>query len=109
MAIYNVGNIYALDCQANKLSDISFLTEMTSVDMLFLSSNLISDITALSGLEDLDEIDLGNNLVTDLAPLVDTAGIGDHDILRLYSNPLSETALDVQIPTLEARGVIVYY
>jgi hypothetical protein len=50
----------------------------------------------------------GGNQITDIKPLVDNAGLSD-GIWYTCGNPLSETSIEVYIPQLEERGVIVYW
>jgi len=41
--------------------------------------------------------------------LVDNPGLGEGDIVNLNGNPLSNDSVNIYIPELEVRGVIVYY
>jgi len=40
---------------------------------------------------------------------VDNPGLGERDYVFLENNPLSSASVNIYIPQLEARGVIVYY
>ena len=55
----------------------------------------------------LTTIDLSDNKIMDLEPLVFNYGLEQGDWLILSGNPLSEGALESQIPILERRGVHV--
>ena len=79
------------------------------MDCLGLSRNQISDISSLDGLTDLSWLDIARNDIIDLAALVDNPGLGWGDYVDVTNNPLSGEALTVQIPALQARGVIVDY
>jgi len=52
---------------------------------------------------------LHNNLIADIYPLVQNGGLGTGDIVYLSGNPLSEDSINIYIPELVARGVIVTY
>jgi len=55
----------------------------------------------------LSRLDLSGNRIRDLSALIDNPGIGSGERVYLEGNPLSEHAISVQIPELEARGVEV--
>jgi len=42
-------------------------------------------------------------------PLVENLGLGEGDKVNLEGNPLSLDSINIYIPELEARGVIVIY
>ncbi len=92
----------------NQLTDISPLSQMPLLITLTLRVNALSDLTPLSGLADLHLLDLTQCGITDLTAILDNPGIGPTDSLWLQNNPLSQSAIDTQIPTLEARGVTVF-
>ncbi len=92
---------------ANHLTDISPLSEMPYLITLVLRVNSISDISALATSHDLHLLDLTSCQVTDLGALIANEAFAETDSLWLTNNPLSQTAIDTQIPTLEARGVTV--
>jgi len=55
----------------------------------------------------LTELHLQGNQISDIQPLVANSGLSEGDTVALKGNPLSSTSLDVYIPQLEQRGVIV--
>ena len=73
------------------------------------AAQIASDIGALEYLVNLSDLYVRYNQVSDLSALVANDGIGSGDTVGLTSNPLSQTAIDVQIPALEARGVTVLH
>jgi hypothetical protein len=93
----------------NYIADITPLANLTALTYLALMFNKITDITPLSNLTALTKLDLYSNQITDIQPLVDNPGIGSGDYVSLYNNPLSYISLKTHIPTLEGRGVDVYY
>jgi Leucine-rich repeat (LRR) protein len=68
----------------------------------------ISDVTPLKDLPNLKYLRLTYNNIVDLAPLVNGSSLGGGDMLYITGNPLSDEAINVQIPALEARGVTIY-
>jgi Leucine-rich repeat (LRR) protein len=53
----------------NQITDITFLSELTSLRSLQLGNNQISDITALEGLTNLTDLFLMYNQITDWSPV----------------------------------------
>ena len=92
---------------SNRINNIGALTDLASLTTFYLSSNQIEDITALSQLTSLTYLSLFNNQVKDLTELVNNPGIGTFDTVVLTENPLSESAITIQIPALKARRVTV--
>ena len=103
----NLVYLGALNLSGNQIVDVGPLATLTHLVCLELHENAIADIAALEHLVTIQELYLCNNQVTDLAALVANAGMDDGDLLEVWANPLSPTALDDQIPALEARGVVV--
>jgi len=52
---------------------------------------------------------LQNDLITNIYPLVQNGGLGTGDRVYLDGNPLSDDSINIYIPELVARGVIVSY
>lgn len=107
-----------LGLSSSQISDISPLSNLTNLTQLQLVGNQIVDITALSSLTSLGDehfvpldtdLDLRGNKIVDISPLVENSGIGDGDIVHVRYNPLSVTSINVSIPQLEQRGVIVLW
>ena len=94
---------------SNQISNISPLARLTSLTRLELASNQIGDVSPLANLAGLTYLQLGYNQIEYIQPLVDNPGLGEGDEVYLWGNPLSDTSLNVLIPVLEARGVIVRY
>ncbi len=89
----------------NDISDITPLASITNLQNLYLRDNHLTEVPAVSGLNRLHILDIGNNYITDLAPLVANAGLATADTVYLTNLQLSQQAIDVQIPALQARGV----
>ena len=91
----------------NQISDISALSSLTNLRVLRLEGNQINDISALSSLTNLNKLYLWENQISDIQPLVANSGLSEGDTVTLRGNPLSPTSVNVYIPQLEERGVIV--
>ena len=95
------------------ISDLTGLEAAPNLRGAFLKGNAIVDLTPLEGLPLLGRVDLSDNLITDIAPLVNNPGLGEDnypgqpDWVSLGGNPLSEESVNVHIPSLLARGVVV--
>ena len=77
--------------------------------MLNLEHNQISDISPLANLTSVTDLFLDGNQISDISPLVQNEGLGTGDYINLLSNPLSSDSINIYIPQLEARGVVVVY
>ena len=89
----------------NEIVDVSSLADLTRLESLGLSGNQIVDISSLAALTSLSLLLLHNNQIQDISPLVANTGLGKGDIVSLRDNPLSDRAINEQIPALKARGV----
>jgi Leucine-rich repeat (LRR) protein len=105
----NLTSLTVLGFDDNQISDISSLANLTNLDNLYVGGNQISDISALANLTSLTHLALYNNQISDISPLVDNEGLSEGDEVDLRNNPLSSDSINIDIPQLEARGVIVYY
>jgi internalin A len=92
----------------NQITDIAPLAGCWRLNHLFMSDNQISDLGPLATMKYLADLDLTGNAIEDLAPLVTNTDFGTGDRIWLARNPLSETAINDQIPALRTRGVVVY-
>jgi len=52
---------------------------------------------------------LSDNNISDLSPLVANSGLAAGDTVNLVGNPLSQQAINSDIPALEGRGVTVLH
>ncbi|MGD2069052.1 MAG: leucine-rich repeat domain-containing protein [Gemmatimonadota bacterium] len=93
----------------NQLSDISPLSALTSLEVFRAHTNSLTDIGVIEGMTQLEWLDLRYNGITDITPLVDNTGLGEGDLVELNGNPLSDTAVQTDIPALRARGVDVKF
>ena len=93
----------------NQIEDISTLSGLTRLTRLSLGRNKITDISALAGLTNLKLIILNGNNISDLAPLVANTGLGRGSSIDVTNNPLNAASESTHIPTLQARGVSVFF
>ena len=105
----NLTNLTQLGLSDNQITGIAPLADLTDLIYLSLHSNQISDISTLANLTDLMWLYLQNNGINNIYPLVENGGLGTGDIVSLDSNPLSDDSINLYIPELVARGVIVSY
>ena len=94
---------------SSSISDISSLSGLTNLTILYLDRNGISSISALSNLTNLTVLSLSRNSISDISPLVANTGLGSGDTVDLKSNPLSSTSINTHIPALQRRGVTVEF
>ncbi len=105
----NLSNLDELTLVGNNIRNIDPLASLTTLTLLGLMGNEISDISALEHLVNLQNLYLNVNQISDIGPLVRNSGLGQGDKVNLEFNPLSVISINMHIPTLEARGVIVTY
>jgi len=101
--------VYGLVAANREIVDLSGIEYCVNLALLTLPDNGITDLGPLSGLTQLEWLNLPNNQITDIGPLVANEGIGEEDIVDLSGNPLGESAINYDIPSLEARGVTVIF
>ena len=99
--------LYALQVVGNDVTDISPIAGMDQVTVLFLDVNPLASISPISEMQGLHILSMRQCGLTDLAAIVANAHIADADTVMVPENPLSQTAINEQIPALEARGVTV--
>ena len=104
-SLANLNNLHILRLQGNQIIDVGPLTGLTNLEWLDLRSNQIIDVGPLAGLTNLEWLDLQGNQIEDLAPLIANPGLSEGDRIGLVGNPLSDQALNEQIPALQARGI----
>ena len=91
----------------NGIGDVSPLASLTSLVELSLHSNEIVDVSPLASLPRVEWLDLSGNEIRDIGHLISGRAMARGDTLYLKDNPLSDLALNEQIPALRARGVEV--
>ncbi|MCK5051571.1 MAG: leucine-rich repeat domain-containing protein [Candidatus Cloacimonetes bacterium] len=108
-ALSGLTNLTLFRLDNNQVIDISAISSMLSLNILHLESNQITDISAISNLTNLNNLHLEDNQITDIFPLVENTNLGLDDYLYIqylgiFTNPISQEALEVHIPILESRG-----
>lgn len=88
----------------NQIADLSALSQLTSLNVLTLDINQIVDLAPLTSLTQLQQLNLIDNQVREVQSLVALSALAD---LWLNGNPLSNTAITVHIPQIEANGTFV--
>lgn len=77
-------NLNILFITGNIISDLSPLTELTTLYDLYMRQNIIEDLSPLSDLHNLRYLVIGDNLITDLTPLKDLKKL---EFIRMSGNP----------------------
>lgn len=70
-------NLYALDLGHNRITDISFLKDMTQMRILILADNRISDLSPLENLTQIEYLELFQNKIDDISPLAGMPNLMD--------------------------------
>jgi len=104
-ALAGMTKLNGLRLNNNQISNITPLAGMTNLNLLKLYNNQISNITPLAGMTDLNLLWLDNNRITDLSPLLNLRNLMLLSVLT--GNPLSQQAINVQIPHIKASGIMV--
>ncbi|MGB5105774.1 MAG: leucine-rich repeat domain-containing protein [Candidatus Zixiibacteriota bacterium] len=100
-------DLHSLQVVGNDITDISPISAMDQLTVLFLDVNPLASVAPISEMTGLHILSMRQCGLTDLTALVANANITDPDTVMVPENPLSETAINEQIPALEARGVTV--
>ena len=67
----SLSNLNVLFIRHNTISDLSPLTELTTLHHIGMDHNIIEDLSPIAGLHNLRGLGIGDNLITDLTPLKD--------------------------------------
>lgn len=81
--------IIRLFLRGSKISDLSILSELSSLQQLDVSINKLTEISPLAGLRQLKTLSIDYNLIVDISPLTDLKLLEN---LRMNSNPISNLA-----------------
>ena len=109
-SLASLTNLGGLNLNDNEIVDISPLAALTRLEWLGLDGNQIVDLSPLADLTNLDRLRLNSNQIQDISALVANPGLdGSNGWVLLRDNPLSDLAINEQIPALRARGVDVHY
>ena len=93
----------------NSISDLTPLSGLTSLRFLDLQGNSVSDLSPVMGLTSLTFLGLRNNSVSELSPLVANTGLGGENTVHVKGNLLNYRSIYRHIPTLQRRGVEVFF
>ena len=87
----NPKSIKALNLRGNKISDISILSELTSLEIISLTSNQIKDISSFKKLKNIREIYLKDNQISDLSQIENLKNCKKLEKLILKDNPITNS------------------
>lgn len=85
----NPKNIRALNLRGNKISDISILSELTSLENISLNANQIKDISAFKKLKNIREIYLKDNQISDISQFENLKNCKKLEKLSIKDNPIT--------------------
>ena len=89
--------------------NLSPLANNTLLEKVRANNIGLADLSMFSAHQVLKHLELRGNAIADLTPLVNNPYFGSGAYLDLTGNPLSADAISIQIPALEAKGVVVVY
>ena len=103
-------NLTDLEIDDNQVTDLTPLQNLTNLIDLEVDFNQITDVTPIVWLVNLSQLNLSSNQITDIGPIAGTPpGFGTGVEIWLDYNPLDCDSINVDIPALQANGVIVNY
>lgn len=106
----NVDELIELRAVQNFITNIEPIRDFQYLEKLFLTDNEdLVNISATQSLPSLKTLYINDCAVTDLSALVNNPNFAEGCILNASNCPLSEIAIESQIPTLRDRGVTVTY
>lgn len=104
-----IGSSLALP--GNTLTSLNVISNFTAARQIDLSGTGLSDtdLAAIhfSGLTNLEFLNLADNFLTEITPLMNLAGNAANTAIILDRNPLSRTAVCVDVPLLQMNGFSV--
>jgi hypothetical protein len=96
-----------LSLEYNQIENLAPLASIGSLTKILLDYNPVSNLAPLSGLANLWGLSLEYDEISDIQPLADNLGLASGDVVEVRGNPLNANSVNVCIPALEARGVLV--
>ena len=107
-ALSHMRDLAVLWLYFNQITDIAPLSALTKLETLYLYNNQISDIRMLSAMPDLTELLLSRNRISDISALTILTNL---TYLHLDSNPLNDNAYCVDIPAIVSNnpGISIRY
>lgn len=103
-------NLQALLLNGNRIEDLGPLRSLSRLEELDLSRNRIRDLGPLAGLNRLRDLSLEGNQIEQLGPLIENAGIGSGDVVRIACNRLvvkPGSRHEAELDALRDRGAAV--
>ncbi len=89
---------------SNGITDVSSLAGLTQLTLLYLQGNNITDVSPLAQLTQLTLLYLQGNTISDVSPLAQLTQLTH---LYLQGNPLNHASIHTHIPAMQAKGVEV--
>ncbi len=104
-----LSGLESLNLAYNEISDLSPLSGLTNLTDLNLNYNQVSDLSPLTNLTNLTNLDLYYNRISDISPLLENTALGPGVTVFIRQNPLNDESINVYIPQLEERGLVVIW
>ena len=92
------GEIIQISINDVESFDISFLSKLTSLEVLNLERNNLSDIKLLPLCLGLKHLDLGNNMIKDLSTILQYKSL---ESLNIYNNPIEDLSFLVNLKSIK--------
>ena len=106
--IVDLTNLEELDLSKNRLiNSLQSLVNCKKIKYLSLYQNQILDLTPIEGLTLIKTALLHANKFSSIKSLFDNHGVGDGDSLSITIGELDSLSLNVYLPELKSRGVII--
>lgn len=106
-ALGDLNRLKHVSARFNSISNLYCFNEKMSLEYLALDTNQVTDLLPLGKCYGLQYLSLDYNGIENIDLLLGNPGLGYGDLLHLYHNPLSNTAIHEHIPVLQDRGVTV--
>ena len=94
-------NLKELSINNCGLTDVSFISNISSLIILDLEDNEIEDVSPIAGLRQLKYLQLENNRISDISPLMEMRGLSD---VMLSFNPIPLEQIDALRELVERYG-----
>ena len=86
------------DYDASNVTDISYLKDLTNLELLHIYDGEVKDIEALRGMTELKSLIINDGQIADISPL---AGLVNLELLELYSNEISDISVLANLHNLK--------
>jgi internalin A len=100
----NLTNLQILDLNNSQINDVSFLGNLTNLQTLYLRSNKISDVLFWEDLMNLQTLDISNNQIYDMSFLINLTNLQTLDLSYNQIKDVSFLGNLTNLQTLDLRS-----